>query len=350
MSVNAIFLGKARTGVCWYRCALPAIHLGADWAGIDEEPDGSLLFLTGGMGRPMLEDSLASYDVVVVQQVRGIHWARRLRELRAAGITVLYEIDDDLHSLLKKADHDFADHFTRDFLKDIELAIAATDGIITSTPYLARRMRRFHERVWVCENGIDLTRYDLSPSPHPGIVIGWAGATGHLNAMVPWLREVDALMAEREDVRFVSVGQPFANLLKDRHGPKRCVSVPFHLLETYPAAMTQFDIALAPAGQSHFYRAKSDLRWLEAGALGLPLIADPGVYPHIEHGVTGFHAATPQEAGALVRQLVDDPALRRRVGEQARAHVREHRAMGVAIEQWRRVLADVAGVATRAAA
>jgi hypothetical protein len=40
---------------------------------------------------------------------------------------------------------------------------------------------------------------------------------------------------------------------------------------------------------------------------------------------------------------VDDPALRARVGEQARAYVTEHRRIGVAAEQWAGVLREVAG-------
>ncbi len=74
--------------------------------------------------------------------------------------------------------------------------------------------------------------------------------------------------------------------------------------------------------------------------MGLPVIADPGVYPDIEHGVTGFHAATPAEAAALIADLVDDRALRERVGAQARDEVRATRSIEVMSEQWREVLVD----------
>ena len=83
-------------------------------------------------------------------------------------------------------------------------------------------------------------------------------------------------MHEREDIRFVSVGQPFARDLEPRVRRRARLTVPFSTFETYPASMTLFDVALAPAGRTNFYRGKSDLRWLEASALGMPLIADPG--------------------------------------------------------------------------
>src|SRR3712207_8580838 len=36
--MSVLFAGKDRTGVCWYRAALPAIYLGADWCGMRGEP------------------------------------------------------------------------------------------------------------------------------------------------------------------------------------------------------------------------------------------------------------------------------------------------------------------------
>jgi glycosyltransferase involved in cell wall biosynthesis len=112
--------------------------------------------------------------------------------------------------------------------------------------------------------------------------------------------------------------------------------------------MALYDIALAPAGDSSFYRGKSDLRWLEASALGQPIIADPVVYPDIEHGVTGFHASTPEEMGAILRELVADAPLRRRVGEAAKAYVTEHRSAHVSARQWASVLREVVAPAVAA--
>ena len=149
-------------------------------------------------------------------------------------------------------------------------------------------------------------------------------------------------------MHFVSVGQRFADDLAPEFGEQRCVAVPFSALDTYPASMTLYDVALAPAGDSSFYRGKSDLRWLEASAIGLPLIADPVVYPDIEHGVTGFHASTPEEMGEIVRELVDDEALRLRVGVAAKQYVTEHRSAQVAAEQWASVLREVATPAVAA--
>ena len=94
-------------------------------------------------------------------------------------------------------------------------------------------------------------------------------------------------------------------------------------------------VALAPAGKGDFFRGKSDLRWLEAGALGIPTIADPPVYWRVEHGVTGFRAA---RRGARARRRREAGL---EGGENVKAYVQEERHMPRMAEQWREVICEV---------
>jgi glycosyltransferase involved in cell wall biosynthesis len=335
--MRALFVGTGNGGVCWYRCALPASALGADWIGVVGEP-GALRRATGGFAEPRDEAAWAEYDVVVLQLVQGDAWLRRIAELQSAGVTVLYEIDDDLRGVAAEPGHDFAAKFPPQRIRAHEAAIRACDGVICSTPVLAERLAGLNERIHVCPNGIDLARY-----PHPlprreTVTLGWAGGTGHERALRPWLPAVAAVLEARQEARFRSVGQPFGRRLAERFGD-RSSAVPFTALDTYPAAMAAFDVALAPAAPSAFFAAKSDLRFLEAAALGLPVIADPAVYPSVVHGETGLHAATADEAREHMLALVDDPRLRREVGAAARAYVERERAMPVAARAWERALA-----------
>jgi glycosyltransferase involved in cell wall biosynthesis len=285
----------------------------------------------------------ADYDVVVVQQVGGPAWLKAIREWQAAGATVLYEIDDWLHGVRKLKGHAHAERLDRGTVESYELCMRAADGVICSTEWLARRYRSVNPRTWVCRNGIDLKRYEFTRPQRDHVGIGWSGGTGHIDAFKPWIAELGAVMRERPETRFTSVGQDFADWLKPEFGA-RTLSIPFTAMEVYPAAMTHFDIALAPAGRQDYYKGKSDLRWLEAGAMGLPCIADPGVYPEIEHGVTGFHAATPGEMREILLELIADPGLRERVGAAARAHVVAERSFPGAAATWTEVLREFARV------
>ena len=341
--MNALFVGTGNGGVCWYRCALPAIELGADWVGVVGEP-GALQRATGGFAEPADEAAWAGYDVVVLQLVHGEAWLRRIAELQAAGVTVLYEIDDDLRGVAAEPGHEFAPKFPPQKIRAHEAAIRACDGVICSTPALAERLTALSDRIHVCPNGVDLDRYPYPLPQRETVTIGWAGGTGHARAMRPWLPVVADVLGARPQARFRSVGQPFGEQLAKRVGD-RASAVPFTALDTYPAAMAAFDVALAPAASSDFFTAKSDLRFLEAAALGLPVVADPVVYSSVEHGETGLHAATPDEAREALLALVDDPALRRRLGAAARAYVERERSSAVTARAWTHALGGALKIA-----
>jgi glycosyltransferase involved in cell wall biosynthesis len=330
-----LFVGKGTSGVCYYRCLLPAMTLGCDWVGVKGQPP-RLTISTGLVGGETKTPTWSEYDVVVLQQPHGRGWKRMIRVLQEAGATVLYEIDDYLHGIPKVKGHDFRHQFTKETLRDIESAMRACDGLIVSTDYLAQRYASFNERVWVCRNGLDVARYRLSLPERETVNIVWAGGTGHKEGAHAWLTKVALLMREYEQVSVVTIGQPFADGLA-KHFPGRALSIPWTLIEIYPGAMTHGDIAIAPAGKGLWFKAKSDLRWLEAGALGIPIVADPDVYPDIEHGVTGFHARGAGEAVELLEDLVLDRSLRLQVGANAREWVHEHRTIAKMAPQWMEV-------------
>jgi glycosyltransferase involved in cell wall biosynthesis len=343
---RTLFVGTGAGAICWYRAALPAMALGADWLGVTGRP-GALERATGAWGLALDEDAWASYDVVVLQLVHGPAWRARIAALRAAGVTVLYEIDDDLRGVAAEPGHEFAPAFGPRRLREHEAAIEACDGVICSTPVLAERLAGLHDVRYVCPNGIDLARYPYPLPVRETVTIGWAGGTGHAQALEPWLPAVADVLAARPQARLRTVGQPFGLELAGRFGAERCTAAPFSSMDTYPAAMAGFDVVLAPAAPSAFFAAKSDLRFLEAAALGLPVVADPAVYPTVADGETGLHASTPDAARAALLRLVDDPDLRARLGAAARAYVERERAMPAAAAAWEHALAAVKIPATR---
>lgn len=330
---------------------LPAMQMGADWVSVLGEPPAlnvpSGLVRDRETGNPVskVPDLLGDdYDIVVIQQPHGGNWVKLIDALRERGKIVLYEIDDYLHGIKSEKDHMSREHFDRTFLSDIEWAMRHCDGIICSTEYIASMYRHFNKRVFVCENGIDTRRYDLTRPKRGTVNIGWAGATGHLAAVEPWVPAIGSIMRRNENTTFVSVGRTdFAEGFAKVFGKHRAIGTPWAAIEQYPAAMTMIDIALAPARPTNWWRGKSDLRWLEASALGIPVIADPQNYKQIEDGVTGFLAESPEQVYELLVMLVEDRKLRRKVGAQAREHVRRWRSMEAVVENWKQVFTELLG-------
>src|SRR5215216_3622277 len=131
--MRTLFVGRGDSGVCWYRCALPALALDADWLGVLGEP-GALRRVTGAFGVALEEEAWTDYDVVVLQLVHGARWLDRIAALQRAGVTVLYEIDDDLHAVAAEPGHELATGFGPQRLRAHEAAMRACDGLICSTP------------------------------------------------------------------------------------------------------------------------------------------------------------------------------------------------------------------------
>src|SRR3954467_12375275 len=338
---KTLFLGLGASVVSYYRCFLPALTLGAEyatWGALANET----VVLTGGLGNPppSMED-LPSYEVVIVQYASGKAWLRTMRKLQAQGVTVLYEIDDYFQSARKSKTHEMASRFGADRIRDLEMAMRASDGIICSTDFIARRYRSFNARTWTCQNGIALTRCEgAKPDRHGTVTIGWAGGVGHKASLARWEPAIRNVMRARENVRFVSIGHAAAAAFVEEFGRERAVAYPTAAIEVYPAGMKLFDLAIAPSAENNQFRGKSDLRWLEASALGIPLVAHPDVYPEIEDGVTGVHARTLDEVEAGLLRMVDDAALRERIGRSAYEHVAAHRTIEAMAENWRAVLRD----------
>jgi glycosyltransferase involved in cell wall biosynthesis len=345
---KTLFIARGAGAAGWYRCALPAMALGLDWLGVHGEPP-ALVFVTGLTKERLNRSDLDGHDVLVVQQPSGRAWTREIRRLQDAGVKVVFEIDDYVQAVRKMSDHDFGHQFGKDVVRTYELNMKLADAVICSTDYLAERYRTFNPNIHVCRNGIDLRRYDVTKPERDTVTIGWAGGTGHREALQPWLEVVAELMREYPHVRFTAIGLRIADELRQEFGTERVRWIPFAPFESYPSAMTLFDIAIAPAGRNNFFRGKSDLRWLEASALATPVVADPLVYPEIQSGVTGLHASTPDEVREHLGALVKDAALRSRIGEAAKDYVSQHRTIQATVSDWAVALQDVVGSVARAA-
>jgi hypothetical protein len=322
-----LFVGQSVGAGCYHRIMLPALAIGSDWCGLDAPPPRMVV------GRGAVRGDLASYRTVVIQTPAQDGWLDVIAALQAGGTSVLYEVDYDLHALAQPPE----------MLALIEALVAMCDGVICATARVAERYRELNPRTYVCPSGIDLRPYALTRPPHDTVNIGWAGTTLELDEMQPALEQVAGVMRAREVTNFISIGQPFADVLAEMGvvAPERCLSIPAMLPEQYPAAMSIFDIAFDPLGRRPWRRARSPLRWLEAAAWGIPFVGDPRIYPDVEPGRTGFHAADAPSLGRELLRLVDDPGLRAALGTEARRVVAERFTIDAVAPAWIRAFEAV---------
>jgi len=87
-------------------------------------------------------------------------------------------------------------------------------------------------------------------------------------------------------------------------------------------------ICLQPLDDTKFNRYKSDIKFLEAGAGGLAVVASPVVYENtIEDGYTGVIARGPKEWEKSLTALINDTAYRTKIGNNAKNYVLKNRML-----------------------
>ncbi len=136
-----------------------------------------------------------------------------------------------------------------------------------------------------------------------------------------------ALLATHPQARLVLIGylrtgsalEPFAS---------RVERVPFVAWPRLFALLAAADVNVAPLRADAFSEAKSEVKYLEAGAVGLATVASPvwAFRRAVRHGVNGLLAATHEDWLHGLDTLVRDPGLRRRLGNAARDDVFLHAA------------------------
>jgi glycosyltransferase involved in cell wall biosynthesis len=237
---------------------------------------------------------------------------------------ILSEFDDDVFDV---AAYNPASEHIKPGSPTVKISIAQienSDGLIVSTPYLADVYGEYCKSVYVIPNSVEVKKWDAAPRKRkPGIRIGWIGGASHAEDLRLLETVVPKITAISNDVRFVFSSSMVPDFLRDLPGVE-CVEK-WSPIVKYPAHLAglDFDIGLAPLRDNKFNRAKSNLRWLEYGALGIPCVAsDVGHFKEtIRHGVDGFLAKTPDEMAEQVELLVRNAKLRKRVGAEAHARI-----------------------------
>ena len=212
-------------------------------------------------------------DVVVFQRLIELDQLARLKQYRKeTDAFFVFELDDLISDI--PGDNRFSGLFPAQTLDRLKTAIGLCDRMVVSTPYLAEVYGSYASDVVVCSNSLpDVPWASLSGArrrgPRPRV--GWAGSAGHLGdlkILYPVVRATAHL------VDWVFLG-PVPNVLR-RYAAEAHEHVPMDL---YPATLASLDLdlAVAPLQQHRYNDAKSNLRLLELGVMGYPVICSAGV-------------------------------------------------------------------------
>lgn len=274
-------------------------------------------------------------DVVVGQRITQpgplYQWQevlrRRARGLRPGGGSpaLVYETDDDLLSI-NTAKNPLGKYLRQQEPRRVMVECLETADLITvSTEPLARSMRRFNDNVIVLPNSLPTTVFDVPLNTRRGrhgpVVLGWQGSITHKDDWAIVKPVVKQLLEEWPHLLMHFLGTPYADGLPVHKIKFKQWTTDLNL---HYRRSANFDIGLAPLERNPFNDAKSGLKFMEGAALGVPMVCSrvPAYADLVEHGVTGFLASTPAQWYEHISALIEDPALRLRMGDAAREAAR----------------------------
>ncbi|MBI1318072.1 MAG: glycosyltransferase [Candidatus Hydrogenedens sp.] len=193
---------------------------------------------------------------------------------------------------------------------------------IVGNQYLADQVQGRSPEVTIIPTCIDMDRHRAKsyPEPIPGrpVTLGWTGLYSNLVNLDIIASPLQQLSADGNVKLHVATGRPYALdgvTVENEHW----------VVENEIRYLQQADIGLMPLLDTPSTRGKCAFKALQYMGVGTPCVVSPvGMNAEIiEDGVNGFLASTPEEWLDKLKQLVDDPALRERMGRAARQTVLE---------------------------
>ena len=205
------------------------------------------------------------------------------------------------------------------------MAFRGVHAVQTSTPALAAVLRTHNPEVMVFPNTIR-SLPDVRNFADPNVMTLFFGALNRERdwaPLIPVLNEVAESVGDR--LRFCVVhDRGFFDALQTAHKQ----FTPTCDYDMYFDLLGQCEISLMPLSDTPFNRAKSDLKFIEAGACRVASLASNIVYADsIEDGRTGLLFRDAEELRDRLLRLVVMPDLARDLGEAARQYVIDERML-----------------------
>lgn len=219
----------------------------------------------------------------------------------------------------------------RDITALLKRTLQFCDRLIVSTEPLREffRKKNLVDEVVLIPNSIDPTLWtEFVPVKRQGSKprVGWAGALQHhgdLRCLLDVVRDTAA-----------TVDWVFLGMCPEELRPYIREFHPFVPLADYPAKLAglHLDLAVAPLEANSFNEAKSNLRLLEYGVLGIPVVAS-NVYPYRDSPAKLVENTSSAWTEAI-RERIHDPDATEREGQALEQWVRTHFLLDRHLPAW----------------
>lgn len=338
MSNKKVFYVAGPFGGCNYvRCFLPMLSNG--WLG------NHMGIATKLKDPTLVMNEMMASDIIVFHRADTAEHHRIGMMMKGLGKKIVFDNDDTFkidknHGYYGVAKDKFDENVR---LKNnvINNFILNSDLVTCSTEFLAKEYREINPNVVVLPNCVNPDDWDEIPLRNEGekIRIGVVGSTLYYNdfdIIRPLLKELD----EDPRVQLVMFGlhnkktRDDNKLVVETHGReydfwdtlKNVEHVGWVDMEDYFTTLNELrlDIMLIPRRENDFNRAKSNVKFLEASMLEIPVIAssfEDGPYEKDINGKNGILIKNNEGWMDAINTLINDKDKRREMGRLAHEYV-----------------------------
>jgi len=277
--------------------------------------------------------SAASYDSVCVHRV----FLSPLEQRRLHRVARGYVFDFDDAIMFRDSSHRRFESWQR--RRRFRRMVAGARTVIAGNNYLAEWASRFSGRVRVIPTSIDLSAYPerhaerrAGPSGEP--VIGWIGTRINLMYLTPILPALARVARRRPKVKFKIVADGFVDV------PGVAVTKKSWSLEDEVDDVTSFQVGIMPLPDDPWTRGKCAVKILQYFAAAVPVVCSPvgANLEVVEHGRSGYFAATEDEWVARLDELLGNAQRRRQFGQAGRETVQRRYAIESTVDDFVKAL------------
>lgn len=242
-----------------------------------------------------------------------------LRQKRAEGYRILADLDDFWEL---PPEHYLAAQWTAAGTPArIRACLAEADVVTVTNALLADHVRAVNPNVVIVPNALPFDDGQFTRAPPGGTsTFVYAAGASHLPDVAPVAAAFD-----REEVVLAGYEERHPEWQRMRQLVPRAGRQPARRITEYMDLYDGHLAALAPLVPNEFNRCKSNLKMLEAGAKGVPLLAsDVAPYRSGSDAHCVMLATTAEEWKANMRVCLAYPRLAAEMGAALANHVREH--------------------------
>ena len=306
-----------------------------------------------------VSNQITVHDIIIFYRVpaypkmlENIEYARRL------GKVVIYDTDDlifdrqILQSHYSKGSALLSKKQLKGVFKGADLykkAISQCDYALTTTPVLKKQLEKMlaQGRVYILPNALDqhsqaASQYSIVKRPGRLNLFYGSGTRTHDEDFALIAGPLSQILQDYKQVDLIIAGYlTLPDVLQAFRS--RITQIGFLELAEYLYLLRHADINLAPLKSGLFADCKSEIKWLESAALGIPTVASAtSVYAEaINHGHDGYVADSPAQWLECLRSLIENKSLRLAMGEAAANTARTDYNLPAIAQKLDQILRDI---------